>query len=286
MAAWNSAFKQYKSEERAFRIAITAVKKAGYKKVNEKYSKMEGETTASSLDPEGKTVSATFGKKKKKKKKPVTDTEVIRAYNLKGKEKKRVLHGLPSQPLRNQNKKGGIKMKKMSKFVKWSTKYKNALPDSAFAVVVGEGDKKVRKLPYKDANGKVDIPHLRNALVRVAQGRTALNPAQRASALRKLRSVAKKYLKTYKETKSGEIMVTAISKFESGVRDKLLAIVKTLKSKATNLKPEDEVSFSVKSIGLLIQDLEEITEYEKAKEDEKEAEKKEEETKTEEKDYK
>ena len=58
----------------------------------------------------------------------------------------------------------------------WSADYKNALPDSAFAVVVG-GDRdgagltvprKLRKLAYRDADGHIDRAHLRAALSRVA----------------------------------------------------------------------------------------------------------------------
>lgn len=47
----------------------------------------------------------------------------------------------------------------------WTTAYVNALPDSSFAHVSGD----VRKLPYKDKDGKVDLPHVRNALARLNQ---------------------------------------------------------------------------------------------------------------------
>lgn len=58
----------------------------------------------------------------------------------------------------------------------WTTAYVNDLPDSAFLYVESGGDKddegktvprSLRHLPYKDANGKVDLPHLRNALARL-----------------------------------------------------------------------------------------------------------------------
>ncbi len=235
MGAFNSSFKKY-GEKRAFKIAISAVKKAGFRKKGDKWSKMAGETTAGSLDPSGATISKKFASKKKKKK-----------------ESKLKISG------------GKKKMKKMSKFVKWSYKTKQGLPDSAFAAISGEGDKKIRKLPYKDASGKVDVPHLRNALVRVAQGKTDLDPSMRAKAMEKLKSVAKSYLKTNKETKSGAIMSKFISKFENNAADKVGAIIKTLKDKATNKKPSEEVVFDVKGISLLIQDLEEIEKLEKAK---------------------
>ena len=164
----------------------------------------------------------------------------------------------------NDTKKGGkSKMKKMSQFKKWTYATKKSLPDSAYAVVIKKGDKKIRKLPYKDASGKVDVPHLRNALARVAQGKTDLSPSQRAAAMRKLKAVAGKYLKTYKNTKSGEIMKASISKFEVSVNDRLNAIVDVLKKRAANRKPDDEISFPVKNIASLIQDLEEIIEIKK-----------------------
>ena len=49
----------------------------------------------------------------------------------------------------------------------------NDLPDSAFAYIEPcykrDGNKNARHLPYKDANGKVDLAHLRNARARVNQ---------------------------------------------------------------------------------------------------------------------
>jgi outer membrane biosynthesis protein TonB len=157
------------------------------------------------------------------------------------------------------------KMKTMSKFMKWTTAYKNSLPDSSFAVVMEENGQKVRKLPFKDADGKVDVPHLRNALARLAQPRTDLSPAMRAKALKILKSYAEKYLKTYQETKSGEVIKKLMSKFESSVTDKLSSIVGLLRSMAANKKPTERISFEVKKIALLIEDLEEVVEMEKAK---------------------
>lgn len=50
-------------------------------------------------------------------------------------------------------------------FAVWSTAYVNKLPDSAFLFTDSNG----RHLPYKDASGKIDLPHLRNAAARVNQ---------------------------------------------------------------------------------------------------------------------
>ncbi|RLB79582.1 MAG: hypothetical protein DRH17_13565, partial [Deltaproteobacteria bacterium] len=64
------------------------------------------------------------------------------------------------------------------KAARWTTRYKNDLPDSAFLYIEpgGKKDKEgktvprsKRHFPYKDANGKIDLPHLRNALARIPQ---------------------------------------------------------------------------------------------------------------------
>lgn len=61
-------------------------------------------------------------------------------------------------------------------FAEWDTKYKNDLPDSSFAYISPGGTKdsegkttprSLRHLPYKDADGKPDLPHVRNALARL-----------------------------------------------------------------------------------------------------------------------
>lgn len=80
----------------------------------------------------------------------------------------------------------------------WSTAFQNNLPDSSFAVISSGGTKdksgktvprSLRHLPYKDANGKIDLPHLRNALARLPQ--SSLSAAEKATAARKLNAAAK-----------------------------------------------------------------------------------------------
>lgn len=59
----------------------------------------------------------------------------------------------------------------------WSAAYRNDLPDSAFFYIEPGGEKldgkteprSLRKLPYRDASGAIDLPHLRNALARLDQ---------------------------------------------------------------------------------------------------------------------
>ncbi len=80
----------------------------------------------------------------------------------------------------------------------WSTASANDLPDSAFAYIEDGGEKDeegktkprtLRHLPYKNADGKVDPAHVRNALARLSQ--TKIPEAAKAAAKRKLVAAAK-----------------------------------------------------------------------------------------------
>ena len=60
----------------------------------------------------------------------------------------------------------------------WPTSLRNNFPDSSFAYILPGGKKdaegkttprSLRKLPYKDGAGKIDLPHVRNALARLSQ---------------------------------------------------------------------------------------------------------------------
>jgi phage I-like protein len=62
----------------------------------------------------------------------------------------------------------------------WTTAYINDLADSAFLHVESGGKKdsegktvprSLRHFPYKDASGKIDLPHLRNAIARIPQAK-------------------------------------------------------------------------------------------------------------------
>lgn len=80
----------------------------------------------------------------------------------------------------------------------WSTASVNDLPDSAFAYIEDGGKKddegkttprSLRHLPYKNADGKVDPAHVRNALARLSQ--TQIPDAAKAAAKKKLVAAAK-----------------------------------------------------------------------------------------------
>jgi len=95
------------------------------------------------------------------------------------------------------------------RLAEWDTAYINALPDSAFALILPGGKKdsegktvprSKRKLPYKDKDGKIDKAHLRNALARVNQASAPANLKQ--AALKKLLRVAKSVgIETQKQDK-------------------------------------------------------------------------------------
>jgi hypothetical protein len=97
-------------------------------------------------------------------------------------------------------------MTKHVQFAEWSTKEKNDLPDSSFAYIEKGGTKdsdgkttprSLRHLPYKDADGKVDLPHTRNALARLDQtegipeGEKAAIRTKLEAALNKARASSK-----------------------------------------------------------------------------------------------
>jgi len=74
----------------------------------------------------------------------------------------------------------------------WSTAFINNLPDASFLYIEPGGSKdsegkttprSLRHFPVKDANGNVDMPHLRNALARIPQ--SSLSDAVKAEATAK-----------------------------------------------------------------------------------------------------
>lgn len=104
-----------------------------------------------------------------------------------------------------------LEISKVSEFItakKWTTKYINSLPNSAFIIIEpaytsGKTDNKnARHLPYKDDAGKVDLPHLRNALARCGQLKPVTDSISqdslRSKACKKAQSLGKKHLKKKK----------------------------------------------------------------------------------------
>jgi hypothetical protein len=84
-------------------------------------------------------------------------------------------------------------------FAVWTTKTVNDLPDSAFLYVQPGGSKdsegktvprSLRHFPYKGSDGKIDLPHLRNAIARIPQAGSWLSASMKNS----LQSRARKML--------------------------------------------------------------------------------------------
>jgi len=83
---------------------------------------------------------------------------------------------------------------------KWTTRYINDLPDSAFLYIAPGGKKdeqgktvprSLRYFPYKDKNGNIDLPHLRNAIQRIPQSRA---PGLTVEKKRQLQEKARRIL--------------------------------------------------------------------------------------------
>jgi len=95
---------------------------------------------------------------------------------------------------------------------KWTTKYINTLPNSSFAVIEpaylngDTDDKRARHLPFKDKNGKVDLPHYKNALARVNQIKPITDSISQTELIKKAKAILNKY-KNILKTKKGEINV-------------------------------------------------------------------------------
>jgi hypothetical protein len=112
----------------------------------------------------------------------------------------------------------------------WTAAYINDLPNSSFAVIEPaylDGkteDKRCRHLPYKDKDGTVDLPHLRNALARMNQ----IEPVTDSISAADLRAKAEKVLvAAAKAAKIGDYetqeklaeMETRLKTFEATLED-------------------------------------------------------------------
>ena len=93
----------------------------------------------------------------------------------------------------------------------WSTKYVNDLPDASFMFIESGGEKaedgkttprSLRHFPIKDADGNIDLPHLRNAIARIPQsnapGLTDSKKKTLQEQARKLLEAEQKKVKTKK----------------------------------------------------------------------------------------
>lgn len=93
----------------------------------------------------------------------------------------------------------------------WSAKFINDLPDSSFLHIEKGGEKdnegrttprSLRHFPVRDAQGEVDLPHLRNALARIPQSN--LPESVKDKCVKAARALAKKHLPSYQEAEEIE----------------------------------------------------------------------------------
>lgn len=120
----------------------------------------------------------------------------------------------------------------------WSTAFQNNLPDSSFLYIApggetdGEGKTKPRTLRYfvyKDASGAIDLPHLRNAIVRIPQSDLSQTLKDR------LQKEAQAILE--KENKKGEKAGQRVAK---NWREKLQGLLDTVKELVSWANYEDQ----------------------------------------------
>jgi phage head maturation protease len=90
------------------------------------------------------------------------------------------------------------RLQRIERAAQWTGAYINDLPDSSFLYIEDGGKKdsegkttprSLRHFPYKDSEGKVDLPHLRNALGRIPQ--SSLPDSVKSDVLAKAQRIAK-----------------------------------------------------------------------------------------------
>ncbi len=132
-----------------------------------------------------------------------------------------------------------------AKEAEWTAAYINDLPDSSFAVIEPAypektQDKQCRHLPYKDKDGTVDLPHLRNALARMDQ----IEPVTDSITADELRAKAQKVLiAAAKAAGVGNYEVQELSQKHEDLKGQVTEIqtkFEALKSELEDLKkPKD-----------------------------------------------
>jgi len=143
---------------------------------------------------------------------------------------------------------------------KWSTKYINELPDSAFLYIESGGTKdedgktiprNLRHFLYKDAEGNVDLPHLRNALSSIPQSNLPNDVKSRVS------KKAENLLEKQKEGESSMELEQALKELEQAQKDKA-KLEDEKKVLATNLT---ETKASLEELLALKDEVEQLRQY-------------------------
>jgi len=150
----------------------------------------------------------------------------------------------------------------------WDTAYINNLPDSSFAVIESGGTKddtgktmprSLRHLPYKDKDGKVDLPHLRNALARLSQ--TKLSPELKKKAENILTKAAQN-AGVGEQQQGGTNMKEIRELLKLKEDDDLLGAVKTLTETAGKIGDIEKQLKDIETENKSLKDQKEIVEKE------------------------
>jgi hypothetical protein len=132
----------------------------------------------------------------------------------------------------------------------WSRAFINDLPDSAFLYIVPGGTKDDegktkprtnRKFPYKGKDGKVDLPHLRNAIARIPQSNLS------DDLKKKLQAKARRILAANTEKSATS---------EGTMKDKIAALIKS----ANDPQPLLDIEDVKKQAGAAVDVLKEVIE--------------------------
>jgi len=123
----------------------------------------------------------------------------------------------------------------------WSTAMINDLPDDAFLWIETGGEKddqgkttprSLRHLPYKDASGDVDLPHVRNAIARAPQMKDKEGKKVGSQVVQRIQAKARKILEeeTAKGEKAGRRIRTDKTGILRGIRDRLSDVIEQVAS--------------------------------------------------------
>lgn len=161
--------------------------------------------------------------------------------NIHGNWLQSALEKLPTSNLPENTKlqlEDEIKIYLESQSAVWTTQFKNNLSDSCFLYIEPGGKKDsegktvprtLRHFPYKDADGKVDLIHLKNALSRIPQSSLS------DSIKKELTAKAEKILKGQKNQGNSAMNPEEIKALQDKVADlekQLAEAAKTLEAKA------------------------------------------------------
>jgi hypothetical protein len=120
-----------------------------------------------------------------------------------------------------------MEQKEIEEKAVWSTKRVNTFPDSSFLHILKGGKKdsegktkprSLRMFPYKDESGKIDLPHLRNAIARIPQS-NRIDASTKTRLQTKARNILKKQQKEIEDASLMDRTVTALKSI-FGVKEK------------------------------------------------------------------